>query len=157
MNAIANCPDIEMRSPLPAARAITIFSTSGGWAVHEGERHSGALSWDEMLGQIASLTLPPQANRIGGLFGMRLPEEWAAHRLSLGRRRYMPTKDGLPDAVLDGLRMFAREFGQRGGEFDELLPWHKQYDYRVRLALMLLDACKEYDPSVVDAEVSPHA
>jgi hypothetical protein len=138
-------------------RTITIYGAGNGWCVHEGERHSGPLSWDEMLGQIASLTLPFERHSLlNGLFGMKTPEEWQDRR-ERGRRNWVsPISRELGPMTLEALRVFAHEHGSRAGEFDELLPWYMQGDTRVRLALMLLDACKAPDSNTVNVEV-PHA
>lgn len=46
--------------------------------VDEQGRRCDGLSWDEMLGQVAMLTIPPA--RVGNGFAMHTPEEWAAQR-----------------------------------------------------------------------------
>lgn len=43
----------------------------------EGRRCDG-LSWDEMLGQVAMLTIPPA--RVGNGFAMHTPEQWISRR-----------------------------------------------------------------------------
>ena len=43
----------------------------------QGRRCDG-LCWDEMLGQVAMLTIPP--GRVGTGYGMHTPEEWKAQR-----------------------------------------------------------------------------
>lgn len=43
----------------------------------KGRRCDG-LSWDEMLGQVAMLTIP--LGRVGNGFAMHTPEQWAAQR-----------------------------------------------------------------------------
>ena len=48
-----------------------------GWDVHEDGKCCNGLGWDEMLGQVAMLTIP--ALRVGRGFDMRTPEEWVEH------------------------------------------------------------------------------
>lgn len=127
---------------MKVARVITIYVVPNGFDVHEGEGFSGPLSWDEMLGQIASMTIPSRATTGNGLFGMKTPDQWDEQR-ARWRKRWMPTPYGLPEPALDSLRMLAREFGRRGGEFDELLPIEQQDDERVRLAMRLIELSKE--------------
>jgi hypothetical protein len=57
-------------------RTITIIvRSSNDFDVHEGERYSGRLCWEELLGQIATMTHPLiNAPR----FRMDTPEEHAA-------------------------------------------------------------------------------
>lgn len=136
-------------------RVITIYlPPRGGYTVHEGERNSGELSWDEMLGQVVSLTLPFERHSlVNGLFGMCTPEEWQERR-EHGRRNWVsPTTGELGPMALEALRVFVREHGRRDGLLDELLPWYLQDDERVRGAMMLLDACKPADAAAVNAEV----
>ncbi|MFZ2974947.1 MAG: hypothetical protein WA049_20150 [Ferribacterium limneticum] len=57
---------------------ITIEGSCCGYDVHENGKKCNGLSWDEMLGQVAMLTMP--ADRLGKGFAMRTPEEWAAIR-----------------------------------------------------------------------------
>lgn len=60
------------------SRIITItFDDLNGWDVHENGKCCGGLGWDEMLGQVAMLTMHPE--RVGKGFGMRTPQEWADH------------------------------------------------------------------------------
>lgn len=55
---------------------ITIEKESSGFDVHENGKCCNGLSWDEMLGQVAMLTIPPY--RVGNGFKMQTPEQWAA-------------------------------------------------------------------------------
>lgn len=57
---------------------IAIDPTACGFDVHENGKCCDGLSWDEMLGQVAMLTIP--ANIVGKGYAMRTPEEWAAIR-----------------------------------------------------------------------------
>lgn len=57
---------------------ITIVPECCGYDVHENGKCCNGLSWDEMLGQVAMLTMP--ANLLGKGFRMQTPEEWAAER-----------------------------------------------------------------------------
>lgn len=63
---------------MKAPRTITIVCKDGNhFDVHEGERYSDRLCWEEMLGQIATLTHPSiNAPR----FRMDTPDEHAAYR-----------------------------------------------------------------------------
>lgn len=58
-------------------RTITITYSDElgyGWDVHEDGKCCNGLSWDEMLGQVAMLTIP--ASRVGNGFQMLTPDEW---------------------------------------------------------------------------------
>lgn len=55
---------------------ITIKGSPCGYDVHENGKKCDGLSWDEMLGQVAMLTMP--VNLVGKGFAMRTTEEWAA-------------------------------------------------------------------------------
>lgn len=61
-----------------------------GFDVTENGRSCNGLSWDEMIGQIASMTIP--ATRIGGLFSMRTPEEWKQWRSRLETKQIEVTE-----------------------------------------------------------------
>lgn len=68
-------------------RTITItYDDEGGcgWDVHENGKCCGGLGWDEMLGQVALLTVPPA--RVGNGYAMRTPEEWSAHNEAMVAR-----------------------------------------------------------------------
>lgn len=70
---------------------ITIDDSMGcAFDVHENGKCCDGLSWEEMLGQVAMLTVPP--NLIGKGFAMRTPEEWASLRADRAR-----TFNGLGD------------------------------------------------------------
>ena len=58
---------------------ITFDDASGaGWDVQEDGKYCDGLCWDEMLGQVAVLTVPTA--RVGSGYAMRTTEEWAALR-----------------------------------------------------------------------------
>jgi hypothetical protein len=62
-------------------RTITITynpGSCGGWDVEENGKTCDGLCWDEMLGQIAAMTVPP--GRVGHGYPMRTPQEWVEHR-----------------------------------------------------------------------------
>lgn len=59
-------------------RRITIIIDDNGFDVEEDGKICDGLSWDEMLGQIAMLTMHP--SRVGKGFAMRTPAEWAEER-----------------------------------------------------------------------------
>lgn len=64
---------------------ITIVMDEGVFdVVDEAGRCCDGLSWDEMLGQVAMLTMP--ACRLGKGFRMQTPEEWANERSALHAR-----------------------------------------------------------------------
>lgn len=132
---------------------IIIYRRRGAFDVHQGERYTGELCWDEMLGHIASMTVPIERCGVSGLYGMRTPEEWQAQRETRRRNWVDPVSRELGSMTIESLTLFTREHGSRAGEADELLPWNLQPDDRVRLALMLLDACRAPGADVVDAEV----
>lgn len=86
-----------------APRTITVVVTDRGHCVHEGERFSGDLSWDEMLGQVAMLTLPRgRVDVERGLFGMRTPEERDAERAQR-MRRWMPQQCDLSEPAREAV------------------------------------------------------
>lgn len=45
--------------------------------VFENGKSTGQLTWDEMLGHIAVMTLAPESAKEGGRFFMRTEAEWA--------------------------------------------------------------------------------
>lgn len=103
---------------------ITIYN-GRAFYVHQGERHSGELSWDEMLGQIACLTLPQQASRMHGLFGMRTAEEWQA--IEEQRQRSIAARPPTTMAeCIAHLNDFVKWHCQRGGGMDAPLPIEQQ-------------------------------
>lgn len=61
-------------------RAITIEIDDGNNfdVVDEQGRRCNGLAWDEMLGQVAVLTIP--IGRVGKGYQMQTAEEWAADR-----------------------------------------------------------------------------
>lgn len=67
---------------------------AGSFRVEQEGRYHDGMGWDEMLGQIVSLTFASTAERIknwggpnGALYGMRTAEEWAEGRRQLEERR----------------------------------------------------------------------
>jgi len=55
--------------------------------VREGDKYCDGLSWDEMLGQIAAMTLPKERiEKVKGLYPMRTAEEWEQQRKALMER-----------------------------------------------------------------------
>lgn len=93
------------------ARRITIVLNGprGAFDVEEDGKCCNGLGWDEMLGQVAVLTLSPE-RRVGPGSGYRMqtPAEWAA-----------ATKARYPVA-------WVAEHGHRGGPDDKLLPIEQQ-------------------------------
>lgn len=59
-------------------RRITIIIDDHGFDVEEDGKICDGLGWDEMLGQVAMLTIPP--SRVGKGFAMHTPAEWIALR-----------------------------------------------------------------------------
>lgn len=79
-------------------RRITIIvDDSGCFDVEEDGKICDGLCWDEMLGQIAMLTIP--VGRVGKGYAMRTPEEWIEHR-----NRLFPPKpeQAVPPLLLEG-------------------------------------------------------
>lgn len=76
-----------------ANRTITIIVRErGGFDVHEGERYSNELTWDEMLGQVASLT---HSEISRPRYSMQTPEEWSEWEERVKRRTAaMEVSDG---------------------------------------------------------------
>ncbi|MGE4243674.1 hypothetical protein [Ramlibacter sp.] len=132
-------------------RIITIVVRDGNhFDVHEGEKYSDRLCWEEMLGQVVTLT---HSSIKAPRFWMATPEEHSARR-EHGRRNWItPVSRELGPMTVESLTLFVREHGRRGGDGDELLAWAEQDDARVRLAMMLLNALKPLTADVVDAEV----
>lgn len=63
---------------------IEIDDERGFDVVDEDGRRCDGLSWDEMLGQVAMLTIPP--GRVGKGFRMQTQEEWDAERAAHQQR-----------------------------------------------------------------------
>lgn len=63
----------------------------GTFCVEQGDKSTNGLAWDEMLGQIASMTVPAVATRIqqngGAIYTMRTQEDWDALRRAAEERR----------------------------------------------------------------------
>lgn len=71
-------------------RTITIEITEDkGFIVREGDRYHDLMCWDEMLGQIATLTHPDIK---GPRYQMRTTAEWAECN-----KRFEPTPTRAPD------------------------------------------------------------
>lgn len=106
-------------------RAITIYCGTRGtglFHVHEGERYTGDLCWDEMLGEIAQLTHPEIGHTRYGMGTPEAHQEKEAHRREqMARRR---AEEPAPGHA--ALEVVIREFGCRGGPDDALLPLHLQ-------------------------------
>lgn len=64
---------------------IEIEKLDGYFEVFIGDRRTGILSWDEMLGQIAKLTLTGEH-----LYGMHTDEQWQVLR---GKRNAMNAEE----------------------------------------------------------------
>lgn len=55
--------------------------------VREGDKYCDGLGWDEMLGQIAAMTLPAErVHKMNGLYPMLTKEEWEARQKALMER-----------------------------------------------------------------------
>lgn len=63
----------------------------GTFTVEQDGKLNNGLCWDEMLGQIAALTIPSVAGRIrqhgGALYPMRTEEDWKALQRASEERR----------------------------------------------------------------------
>lgn len=73
-------------------RKIEITIHDGCIDVWEGEKHTGQLAWDEMLGQIATLTHPDLGK---GKYPMLADHEWREREQRL-RNRIEPTGGSNP-------------------------------------------------------------
>lgn len=67
-------------------------SFAGSFKVEQGGKLHHALGWDEMLGQVVSLTFGQVRERIArwgnnGLYPMKTPEEWADEEAAREERR----------------------------------------------------------------------
>lgn len=73
-------------------RFITVeIRRDGHLVLHEGDRNTGELCWDEALGTFAELTHP----KLGGArYAMRTEADWAAMNRGLVRMRPNPLKPG---------------------------------------------------------------
>lgn len=59
---------------------ITI-NDNGHLEVREGAKYCGGLAWDEMLGQIAAMTMPTERiTSTGGIYPMKTYDEWDEQR-----------------------------------------------------------------------------
>ena len=61
-------------------RIVITVDDEGRIDVEENGKICDGLGWDEMLGQVAAMTIPLRHSNERGLFDMRTPEEWAAWR-----------------------------------------------------------------------------
>lgn len=78
-------------------RRITIIVSDSGYDVEEDGKICDGLCWDEMLGQVAMLTIPPA--RVGKGYAMHTPQEWIAQR-----NRMFPPKpeQAVPPLLIQG-------------------------------------------------------
>ncbi len=53
-------------------------------------RRCGGLTWDEMFGQVARLTIIEPRSKCGGLYNMHTPEEWEQQREDRRERMKAP-------------------------------------------------------------------
>lgn len=61
-------------------RIEIIIDDDGMIDVYENGKCCGGLGWDEMVGQIAAMTISKV--KVGGLFSMKTKEEWQQERMS---------------------------------------------------------------------------
>ena len=68
-------------------RTITITVDGGKMNVIEDGRETGPLTWDEMLGHVAAMTISRDRVRPDGLYTMRTKKEWEDYerRMHIGR------------------------------------------------------------------------
>lgn len=63
----------------------------GTFVVEQDGKSTNGMAWDELLGQIASMTFPAVATRIqqngGAIYPMRTQEDWEALRRAAEERR----------------------------------------------------------------------
>jgi hypothetical protein len=104
---------------------ITIYRGASAvlFHVHQGERYADMLCWDEMLGQVATLTHVQIATP---RYDMLTPDEYAARRDRAAARRAAQQITLLAPTPLDEWRELVKWAGKRGGEADELLPIEQQ-------------------------------
>ena len=76
---------------------IIVMDDNSGFDVEEDGKICDGLCWDEMLGQVALLTVPPSRVRNG--YAMKTPEEWAAERGA----RTQPKPEQDPPMPTEGL------------------------------------------------------
>lgn len=82
-------------------RRITIIVSDGGYDVEEDGKICDGLSWDEMLGQVAMLTITP--SRVGKGFAMHTPEEWVDLRARMYGRK---PEQAVPPLQIEGPTSF---------------------------------------------------
>lgn len=80
----------------------------GTFMVQQGDKLTNGLSWDEMLGQIASITIGSIALRLqqngGAVYPMRTQEDWdALQRAADERRRARTDAEGIQWRLATGL------------------------------------------------------
>jgi len=73
---------------------ITVEDGGSGFDVHEDGKCCDGLCWDEMLGQVALMTVPPARVRNG--YAMHTPQEWAEIRGERSRKLEPPPEDPRP-------------------------------------------------------------
>ncbi|MAF04927.1 MULTISPECIES: hypothetical protein [unclassified Herbaspirillum] len=61
---------------------IEIDGPEGKFNVREGEKHTGGVNWDEMLSQVASMTIPDFIVW-RGTYPMLTDAEWEARKVRL--------------------------------------------------------------------------
>jgi hypothetical protein len=85
------------RADVTQATVIQIYETrTGSFDVHVGEDYTGDMTWDEMLGEVARLTMSGQPDR--GRY-IRSPEQWDARRDRLSRARAQSDQPPLQRAI----------------------------------------------------------
>lgn len=57
-------------------RIVITVDDNGNIDVEENGKTCDGLGWDEMLGQIAAMTIPLGCADKQGIFSMRTPEQW---------------------------------------------------------------------------------
>lgn len=69
----------------------------GTFCVEQGGKLTNGLGWDEMLGQIAALTIPAISDRLringGAVYPMQTQEEWDEMARAAAERRAEREKD----------------------------------------------------------------
>jgi hypothetical protein len=116
------------------APIIIYRGASGGlFHVHQGERYADMLCWDEMLGQVATLT---HAQIATPRYDMLTPDEYADRAARAAARREASRLTLEAVTPLDEWRELVKWSGKRGGEADQLLPIEQQsapVQYAMRL------------------------
>lgn len=78
-------------------RTIIIQQTDSGygWHIFEGDKFAYGLTWDEMLGQIASITIPGREKELFGMNSLQDADQ------ALHEKRYKPKEPNSLESFLE--------------------------------------------------------